>query len=104
MVGSNVLGGGTNSRMFKNIREKEGFAYDAHSEYDTHRDAADFQAVTQVRNEVIEPALKAVLAELDGMASAPVPAAELSGVKNYIAGMYLLGLETRKGWPTSWLA
>ena len=31
MVGNTILGGGTNSRMFKNIREKEGFAYDAHS-------------------------------------------------------------------------
>ena len=97
MVGNVTLGGGTNSRMFKNIREKEGFAYDAHSEYDTHRDGADFEAVTQVRNDVIEPALKAILPELDGMAAAPVPAAELSDVKNFIAGMYLLGLETQDG-------
>jgi zinc protease len=92
-----ALGGGTNSRMFKNIREKEGFAYDAHSSYDAHRDAADFEAVTQVRNEVIEAAMKAVLAELDGMASAPMPAGELSNVKNYIAGIFLLGLETQGG-------
>lgn len=92
-----ALGGGTNSRMFKNIREKEGFAYDAHSSYGAHRDAADFEAVTEVRNEVIEPAMKAVLAELDGMASAPMPAGELSNVKNYIAGTFLLGLETQDG-------
>jgi len=96
-VGNVALGGGANSRMFKNIREKEGFAYDAHSEYDAHRDAADFEAVTQVRNEVIEPAMKAVLAELDGMAGAPMPADELSNVKNYIAGIFLLGLETQDG-------
>ena len=63
IVGTNILGGGANSRMFRNIREKEGFAYDAHSEYDTHRESADFQAVTQVRNDVLEPAMKAVLAE-----------------------------------------
>jgi len=97
MVGNVALGGGTNSRMFKNIREKEGFAYDAHSSYDAHREAGDFQAVTQVRNEVIEPAMKAVLAELDGMAGAPMPAAELSNVKNFIAGNFLLGLETQDG-------
>src|SRR5213079_559792 len=42
MVGNAVLGGGTNSRMFRDIREKEGFAYDAHSEYDTNRDSGDF--------------------------------------------------------------
>ena len=97
MVGNNVLGGGANSRMFMNIREKEGFAYDAHSQYDTHRDAADFQAVTQVRNDVLEPALKAVLAEMDGMAAKPVPAPELTNVKNYLAGLYLLRMETQDG-------
>jgi zinc protease len=96
-VGNTILGGGTNSRMFKDIREKEGFAYDAHSQYDTHRDAGDFQAVTQVRNEVVEPALKAVLAELDQMAASPVPAEELSNIKNFIAGQYLLSLETQDG-------
>jgi len=96
-VANSALGGGTNSRMFKNIREKEGFAYDAHSEFSAHRDAADFQAVTQVRNEVIEEAMKAVLAELDGMAAAPIPSGELTDVKNFIAGMYLLSLETQEG-------
>ncbi len=97
IVGSNVLGGGTNSRMFKDIREKEGFAYDAHSGYNTHRVSSDFGAVTEVRNEVLEPALNAVFAELEGMAGAPVPAAELANVQNYMAGMYLLRLETQEG-------
>jgi zinc protease len=94
-VGNAILGGGTDSRMFKNIREKEGFAYDAHSEFDSHRDAGDFEAVTEVRNEVIEEALKAVIAELDRMAKTPVEAGELSNVKNFISGQFLLSLETQ---------
>lgn len=97
MVGNSVLGNGANSRMFRNIREKEGFAYDAHTEYSTKRDAGDLAAVTQVRNEVIEPALRAVFTELENMASAPVPAAELSDTKNYLSGIYLLRLETQDG-------
>ncbi len=97
MVATNILGGGASSRMFMNIREKEGFAYDAHSEYNTHRDAATFEAVTEVRNDVLEPALKAVLAEMDGMAAKPVPAPELTGVKNFRAGLFLLGMETQDG-------
>lgn len=97
MVGSNILGGGTNSRMFRNIREKEGFAYDAHTEYDTQRESGDFQAVTQVRNEVLEAALKAVVSELDQMANQPVEPAELTNIKNYMAGLYLLRLETQDG-------
>jgi zinc protease len=97
MVGNTILGGGTNSRMFRNIREKEGFAYDAHSQYDTHRDSGDFQAVTQVRNDVLEPALKAVFSEMDQMATQPVAAPELTNIKNYVAGLYLLRLETQDG-------
>jgi zinc protease len=97
MVGNTILGGGTNSRMFRNIREKEGFAYDAHSQYDTHRDSGDFQAVTQVRNDVLEPALKAVFSELDQMSAQPVAAPELTNIKNYVAGLYLLRLETQDG-------
>lgn len=96
-VGNTVLGGGTSSRMFKDIREKEGYAYDAHSEYNTQRDAATIVAVTQVRNEVIEPALRAVLAELDRMAKEPVSATELTDDKNYLSGLYLLRLETQDG-------
>jgi zinc protease len=97
VVGNTILGGGTNSRMFKDIREKEGFAYDAHSQYDTARESGDFQAVTQVRNDVLEPAMKALIAELDRMANTPVATDELTGTKNYIAGLYLLRLETQEG-------
>lgn len=100
MVGNTILGGGFSSRMFNNIREKQGFAYDAHSEYDTNRDAGTIAAVTQVRNEVIEPALKAVLAELTTIATAPVSAVELTNTKNYISGLYLLRLETQDGVAT----
>lgn len=97
MVGTNILGGGTNSRMFKNIREKEGFAYDAHTEYDTQRESGDFQAVTQVRNDVLEAALKAVVSELDQISTKPVESSELTDIKNYMAGLYLLRLETQDG-------
>jgi zinc protease len=96
-VGSSILGGGGSSRMFVDIRERDGFAYDAHSEYATSRDAATFAAVTEVRNEVMEPALKDVLDELDRMAKEPVTKDELSNVKNYMSGLYLLRLETQDG-------
>jgi zinc protease len=97
MVGSSILGRGANSRMFAEIREKQGFAYDAHSEYNSERGAASVKAVTQVRNEVVEPALKAVLGELNKIATAPVTATELSGTKNYLAGTFVLRLTTQRG-------
>jgi zinc protease len=97
LVGNNILGGGADSRLFRDVRERDGYAYDAHSEYDTDRDAAMLVAVTEVRNEVIEPALKEVLAEMDGMASQRVSAPELEHVQDYLCGLYLLRLETQEG-------
>ena len=88
---------GASSRMFTDIRERDGFAYDAHSEYMTSRDAASFAAVTEVRNEVVEAALKEVLEEMDRMANQPVSKEELVNIKNYMSGLYLLRLETQEG-------
>jgi zinc protease len=95
MVGRMILGGGSISRMFVDIREKEGFAYDAHAEQAPNREAGTFAAVTQVRNEVVEPALKAVIAELERMENERVSAEELSNAKNLASGSFLLHLETQ---------
>jgi predicted Zn-dependent peptidase len=97
LVGNSILGGGASSRMFMNIREKQGFAYDAHSELHRQKDAALFHAVTQIRNEVVEPALEAVFSEMSGMGEKPVPASELTAVKNYLNGVFVIGLETQAG-------
>lgn len=95
--GNAILGGGASSRMFKDIRERDGYAYDAHSEYLTHREGATLTAVTEVRNEVLEPALKEVLDQLDRMANTPVSTDELTNIKNYRSGLFLLGMETQHG-------
>lgn len=97
LVAQSILGGGASSRMFSNIREKHGYAYDAHSELDARRDGGMVKAVTQVRNEVIEPAAKAVLDELNGMVKGTVPDQELARTKNFMSGIYLLRLESQDG-------
>ncbi|HXS97124.1 MAG TPA: pitrilysin family protein [Candidatus Limnocylindrales bacterium] len=97
LVASDILGAGAASRLFRDVRERDGYAYDAHTEYATQRDAAMLTAVTQVRNEVIEPALREVLAEVDGVFAKPIPPAELTHVKDYMCGMYVLRLETQEG-------
>ena len=95
LVGNAILGGGASSRLFIDVREKKSFAYDAHSEMDRRKDAGVFTAVTQVRNEVVEPALEAVLGHLSEMAKSPVSADELSDAKNHISGVFLISLETQ---------
>jgi zinc protease len=95
LVGRIILGGGMSSRMFVDIREKEGFAYDAHAEQSPNREAGTFAAVTQVRNDVLEPALKAVLNELERMENDRVSSEELTNGKNLVSGSFLLRLETQ---------
>jgi predicted Zn-dependent peptidase len=51
--------------------------------------------VTQVRNEVVEPALEAVLEEMERIAKEPAKPEELADVKNYLSGIFVLGLETQ---------
>lgn len=100
LMGNAVLGTGTSSRLFSDIREKRGYAYDAHSILEAQKDAGAFVAVTQVRNEVVEPALEALLDDLNGMAKAPVGNSELSDFKNFLSGFFVMRLESQNGLAT----
>jgi zinc protease len=96
-VGSMILGGGTNSRLFLDIREKRGYAYDVHTELGALADAANLSAVTQVRNDVAADALQGILEHLDKMATQPVERQELTDAKSYANGVFLLGMEPQRG-------
>jgi zinc protease len=95
LVGNAILGTGTSSRLFMDIREAKGYAYQANSMLMRYRESGYFTVVTQVRNEVVTPALEAVLAQLDRMAKEPVTAEELSSQKNFLAGTFVMGLESQ---------
>jgi zinc protease len=96
-VGSTIEGGGASSRLFLDIREKRGYAYDVHTEVGALADAANLAAVTQVRNEVVADALQGILEHLDRMAKEPVTRQELSDTKSYMNGRFLLSLEPQRG-------
>lgn len=97
LVGNTILGGGASSRLFMNIREKQGFAYDAGSMVRPLKDGGLFAVVTQVRNEVLGKAMDASLAEMKDIATKPVSADELAMAQNYLAGVYVIRLETQDG-------
>jgi zinc protease len=96
-VGSIVEGGGPSSRLFLDIREKRGFAYDVHTEVGALADTGTFSTVTQVRNEVAADALQGILEHLDRMAKEPVERQELSDSKSYANGRFLIGMEPQSG-------
>lgn len=97
LVSNATLGVGAASRMFRIIREKESFAYDAHSTLAPMKDSAYVAAGTQVRNEVLSPALQGVLALMTGMTSDPPDKQEQETAKNLLSGIYAIRLETPDG-------
>ncbi|MGA2715563.1 MAG: pitrilysin family protein [Bryobacteraceae bacterium] len=96
-VGSIIEGGGPSSRLFLDIREKRGYAYDVHVEINALADAGTLSTVTQVRNDVAADALQGILDHLDRMAKEPVEKQELTDAKSYANGVFLLGLEPQSG-------
>jgi len=96
-LANTILGGGASSRMFANIREKMGYAYDAHSSAIPLKDSGSVALVTQVRNEVLEPALDALLAEMARIAATDVSPEELETAKNYLSGVFVIRIETQAG-------
>jgi zinc protease len=99
-VGATILGGGTSSRLFNEIREKQSYAYSVFSHHLPMKDSGVFTAAMQVRNEVTGPALTSMLSELNGMAKERVTADELSNVKNYLSGVFVLRLQSQDGLAT----
>lgn len=93
VLGNVILGSGTDSRLFNDIREKRGYAYDAHSVYTAMQETAYANAVTQVRNEVVEPAMGALNDDLAAMSATEPEAREMSQAKNLYAGVFILRLE-----------
>ena len=96
-VGSIIEGGGPSSRLFLDIREKRGYAYDVHTEISALADGGNFSTVTQVRNDVAADALQGILEHLDRMAKEPVEKQELTDAKSYANGVFLLGMEPQRG-------
>jgi zinc protease len=92
-VANQVLGAGPASRLFQNLRERQGFAYDVFSAYTLPRDRGRFVVNAAVRPDVVEPAVRAILGEMERLREG-APAEELETAKAYLIGSYGLRLET----------
>ncbi|MEO6214261.1 MAG: pitrilysin family protein [Vicinamibacterales bacterium] len=92
-----LLGGAFASRITRNIREDKGYTYSPYSELSTrYRDAywAENADVTTAQTAL---SLKEIFAEIDRLQSAPPSDQELAGIRNYLAGTYILQNSSRGG-------
>ena len=92
-----VLGEGMSSRLFLNIRERLGLAYDVHSFTQKHRDTGYLGVYIGVDPKKASDAVNAVMAELRAMGEAEVSVEELARAKEFTKGRLRLELETTNG-------
>ena len=92
-----VLGEGMSSRLFLNIRERLGLAYDVHSFTQKHRDTGYLGVYLGVDPARAVKAVEAAMAELRALASTDVEDDELERAKEFTKGRLRLELETTNG-------
>jgi predicted Zn-dependent peptidase len=83
-VALRVLGGGSSSRLFRNLREKEGYTYGISAREEARRLGGASIVGGSVRADATGRALKAILAEVESMRRDPVPPGELEDAKKSI--------------------
>jgi predicted Zn-dependent peptidase len=92
-----VLGEGMSSRLFLNIRERLGLAYDVHSFTQKHRDTGYVAVYLGVDPKKAVEAVSAVVAELRTLCESEVLPDELERAKEFTKGRLRLELETTNG-------
>ena len=98
LIGNRVLGADFLSRLNQNLREKNGYSYGAGSRFAYRRGGGTWQATSQVRGDATAPALKEMLAELDGVGGArPLSPVEVATAKDGEARSYPEGFASPRG-------
>jgi zinc protease len=95
-VANTMLGGSFSSRLNLNLREKNGYAYGAGSQFAMRQQAGPFVALAGVQSDKTREAVGEFIKELTGM-SAPPAADELTRVRNLQALGFPGAFETTTG-------
>ena len=92
-----LLGGAFASRITRNIREDKGYTYSPYSELSTRYRDAYWAENADVTTAHTGASLKEIFAEIDRLQAQPPDPKELDGIKNYLAGTYVLQNSSRGG-------
>ena len=89
-VMDSLLGGSFASRITSNIREQKGYTYSPFSQIGTRRHLAYWLQSADVTTAVTGPSLKEIFYEIDRLRKDPPSEEELKGIRNYLAGLFIL--------------
>lgn len=88
-----ILGANMSSRLFENVREKQGLAYEIGSEIRRHKTTGAFIVNAGIEHKNVSKATSIIIKELKKIKSDPVPARELKRAKEFFKVQLLLTLE-----------
>jgi predicted Zn-dependent peptidase len=91
---NNLLGGGMSSRLFQNIRERQGLAYSVFSDLNPYRDTGCLSVYAGTSIESARKVVDSVLKEFRQLKEETIPADEVRRAKDHLKGSLMLSLES----------
>jgi predicted Zn-dependent peptidase len=89
-----LLGGGMSSRLFQNIRERQGLAYAVFSELNPYRDTGCLSIYAGTSIESARKVVGSITKEFRELKDRPIPDEELRRAKDHLKGSLMLSLES----------
>jgi zinc protease len=93
LVANQILGGGAESKLFMNLREKHGFTYGSYSRVGSGRFQSLFTASAAVRSDKVDSATAEIFGEILNMRDGKITQEELDNAKAIYNGSFALGME-----------
>jgi zinc protease len=94
VVMNDVLGAGSASRLFLNLREEKGYTYGVYSNLIARKYAGPWTAGGDLRTEVTDGAMTEFLRELNRIRDEKVPEGELDAARRSVVARFALSLES----------
>ncbi len=94
LILNTILGGSMSSRLFQEVREKEGLAYSIYSYLASHSDAGTLVVSSGTSKDKVTQVLDILLREMRRIKHEPVGADELDAARALLKGNILLSLES----------
>ena len=93
-VMNTLLGGGMSSRLFQNIRERQGLAYAVFSELNPYRDTGCLSVYAGTSIESARQVIESILREFHQLKQERITDEELRRAKDHLKGSLMLSLES----------
>lgn len=93
LLANHILGGGAESKLFMNLREKHGFTYGSYSNVGSGRFQSLFNTSAAVRTDKVDSAVAEMVSEIINMRDGKITDEELNTAKAVYNGTFALRME-----------